>query len=61
MLLSGAELVFAYAAEGANPVSGEVFEGGAGGDAVVGVACCGVVLIAADFANVLFHNDFLGV
>lgn len=49
------EVVLADAAEGADPVFREFFEGGSGGDAVVGVAGGGVVLIAADVAYVLFH------
>lgn len=54
-LFRGGEVVLADAAEGADPVFGEFFEGGSGGDAVVGVAGGGVVLIAADVAYVLFH------
>jgi hypothetical protein len=44
-------------AERANPVGGEVFEFGAGGDTVVGVTNCGVIDITADIANILFHNN----
>ena len=54
-LFRGGEVVLADAAEGADPVFREIFEGGSGGDAVVGVAGGGVVLIAADVAYVLFH------
>lgn len=42
-------------AEGADPVGGQVLELGAGGDAVVGVALRGIILIPADVANILFH------
>ena len=54
-LFRGGEVVLTDAAEGADPVFGEFFKGGSGGDAVVGVAGGGVVLIAADVAYVLFH------
>ena len=42
-------------AEGAHPVGGQVFELGAGSDAVLRVALRGVILIPADVANILFH------
>ena len=42
-------------AKGAHPVSREVFELGAGSDAVVRVALRGVIFIPADVANILFH------
>ena len=45
-------------AEGADPVGGQVLELGAGGDAVVGVALRGIILIPADVANILFHIVF---
>ena len=46
--------ILAHSTDGANPAVGDLVPGGAGGDAVVGVACGGVVLIAAG-ANVLIH------
>lgn len=51
------ELVFADATEGANPISGEVFEGCTGSDAVVRIAYCRVVLVPTDVTDVLYHND----
>ena len=42
-------------AEGTHPVSGQVFELGAGSDAVVRVTLRGVILIPAYIANILFH------
>lgn len=42
-------------AEGADPVGGQVFELGAGSDAVLRIALCGVILMPADVANILFH------
>ena len=42
-------------AEGADPVGGQVFELGAGSDAVLRIALCRVILIPADVANILFH------
>ena len=51
----GGELVLTYAAGGANPVFGEVCKCGAGSDAVVRIANCGVILITADVTYVLFH------
>ena len=49
-------------AEGAHPVGGQVFELGAGSDAVVRVALRGIIFIPADVANILFHIvlDFKG-
>lgn len=51
------EIVFPYAAQGANPVCGKVFKGGSGGDSVVGVAGLRVVLVPANIAYILFHTD----
>ena len=45
-------------AERAHPVGGQVFELGAGSDAVVGVTHCGVIHIPANVANILFHIVF---
>ncbi len=45
--------------ERADPVGGQVFELGTGGDAVVGVALRGVILIPADVAYILFHIVFV--
>ena len=56
LLFGRAEVFLTHTAEGTHPVSREVFKGGAGGDAVVGVAFGRVVLIVADVANVLFHS-----
>ena len=53
------EVFFANTAEGADPVGGDVFKFGAWGDAVVGVAFCGVILIPADVTNILFHIVFV--
>ncbi len=50
---------FIDGAEGADPVGGQVFELGAGSDAVVGVALRGIILIPADVANILFHIIFV--
>ena len=52
----GLEVVLAYATEWAYPVVGDVFEGGTWGDAAVGIACCGVIDVTADVANILFHT-----
>ena len=48
-------MCFVYRAEGAHPVGGQVFELGAGSDAVLRVALRGVIFIPADVANILFH------
>jgi hypothetical protein len=58
LLLFCREVVLAYAADGAYPVFGDVFEGGAGGDAVVGVAHFRVIHVTTGVANVLFHTFF---
>ena len=49
------ELVFAYAAEGAGEIFGDILPLGAGSDAVVGIARRFVVFVAANAANVLCH------
>ena len=56
-LLLFLEMCFVHRAEGAYPVGGQVFELGAGGDAIVGVTGCGVIHIPAHIANVLFHDS----
>ena len=55
--LARLKFIFAYAAEGANPVFGEVFKGCAGFDAGIGVAHFGVVNPVADNTFVLLHGD----
>ena len=52
------EVALVHRAEGAHPVGGQVFELGARGDAVVGIAFCRVILVPADVANILFHNGY---
>ena len=47
VFLLGGEHVLAQAADGADPILGDIFPGGAGGDAAVGVADGGVIDIAA--------------
>lgn len=51
------EHILAHTAQGAEKILGQVFPTGAGGDAVVWVAKGFVVNIAANIANVLFHDD----
>ena len=55
--LARLKFIFAYAAEGANPVFGKVFKGCAGFDAGIGVAHFGVVNPVADNTFVLLHGD----
>ena len=43
----GGEHVLAQAADGADPIFGDIFPGGAGSDAAVGIADGGVIDIAA--------------
>lgn len=52
------ENVLAHAADGALPALGDLFPGGAGGDAVVGVTYRGVVDVAAG-ADILVHLEAL--
>ena len=56
LFLDNREIVFAYAAERAHPVIGDVFKDRSGFDATVRIACCRVVNITAEIANVLLHN-----
>ena len=51
------ELILAYAAQGAHPISGNLLPGGAGGNAVVGITLSGIVDIAAQITNILIHYD----
>ena len=46
---------FIHAAHRAGPVGGEIFKGGAGGDAVVGITDFGVIDVTAQITYVLFH------
>lgn len=55
MLFFRAEVAFSYSANGAYPIFGYVFECCSRVDSAVGVAHSGVVDVAADVANVLFH------
>ena len=49
-------------ASGADPIFGDVFPGGSGCDAAVGITDCRVIDITTDAANILFHggDSFLG-
>ena len=51
------EIVLADATDGAAPVVGQLLKGGAGDNAVVGIALCRIVNMTANFANVLFHDS----
>jgi hypothetical protein len=52
------ELILAYAADGANPVFGQIFEFGARSDVVFRIAGSFIIDITANFANVFFHYLF---
>ena len=54
-LLRRSEVFLADAAQGAGPVVREFFEGSSGGDAVVGIADSGIILVPSDAANIFFH------
>jgi hypothetical protein len=49
---------FVNRTERADPVGRKVFELGSWGDTIVGVTLCGVILVPADVANILFHESF---
>ena len=49
------ELVFAYAANRAYPIFGDILECCSWLDTTVGVSYCWVIHITADFTNILFH------
>lgn len=55
-LLLRREIVLADAAKRADPIGRDVFKSSAGGDAAIRISGLGVVRIAADVANVLFHD-----
>ena len=57
-LLHFLERILSHATDGAHPIFGDVFEGGAGLDVTVRVAHFGVVNPIAYGANVLFHIAF---
>lgn len=48
--------IFACAADGANPIFGDVFKSGAGSDAAIGIAYFGVINPLAGNANIFFHD-----
>jgi hypothetical protein len=48
-------LIFGGAADGANPILGDVGKGGAGSYAIIGIALFGVVNIAADQTDITIH------
>ena len=50
-----AEVFLAYAANGANPIFGNVFESGAGSNAGIGITFGGIVNITTGVTDVLFH------
>ena len=58
LFVNGAEFVLADTAEWANPVFGEFFEWSAWINAVVGVAYCGIILVAAYVTYILFHDGW---
>jgi hypothetical protein len=57
--LFGFEFILTCAADGADEIFGEVFEGGAGGDAVIGVADGRIIFPATNVAGVLAHSILL--
>ena len=58
-LLLNLEDVLTKSADGADEIFGEVFEGGAGGDAVIGVADGRIIFPTTNVADVLAHNVLL--
>lgn len=52
------EHIFAYAAQRAAPVSGKIFKGCAGLDAVLRIAFLGIICIAAGIAKIFFHSRY---
>ena len=59
ILLFFYEGILTYAADGADPILREIFKCGSGRDAAVGIANLRVVYVAAWFANVSFHDEYL--
>ena len=55
LLLYGLEILFAYAAQGANPLVGNLLERGVGCDARIGISDGGVIDPTTYCASVLFH------
>jgi hypothetical protein len=53
------KLFLADAAVGADPILGDIFPLGAGGDAVIGISDCLIIDIAANDTDILFHVNFL--
>lgn len=47
-----AELILTNTTDGADPVIGDIFESGSGGNAVVRIALCGIISISADITYV---------
>lgn len=55
LVFVNAEVFLAYAANGANPIFGNVFESGAGSNAGIGITFSGIVNITTGVTDVLFH------
>ena len=56
LLLVGLKVLFAYVAEGAGPVVGEVLKGSSWGNVTLGVTHIGVVHPVAYGASILLHG-----
>ena len=53
------EISFGSAADGADPVFGDVFESGSGSDTGIRIANSRVVFISTEVADILFHEGLL--
>ena len=51
------EVALTYTTNGAYPVFGNVFEGGAGLDTAIGIAGFRIIDVTTDVANILFHRS----
>ena len=54
-LLHRLEIVLAYSAEWASPILRNILESGSRSDSVIRISDCRIILVSADFANILFH------
>jgi hypothetical protein len=55
-ILGSGKVRLGSAADGTDPIFGQIFKSGAGGDAAVRVAGGGIIFIATHIANIFLHR-----
>ena len=57
LILNRAEIFLTYATQRAGEIIGKILKGCAGGNAIFGIAYCGIIYPTTSVTNVLFHNS----